>query len=48
MYCAANGRPASAAADSILHMLQAGVFGVEVFAEVERIGVLRNPVAAEK
>jgi len=34
MYCAANGRPASAAADSIFQMLQAGVFSVELFAEV--------------
>lgn len=46
MYCAASGRSASAAAHSILHMLQAGVFGVELFADV-RAFVKRHRLTKE-
>ena len=33
-YCAARGIPGQPAAHSILHMLQAGLFGVELFSQV--------------
>jgi len=46
LHCIATGRPVHAAAHSILHMLQAGLFGAELFADV-RAFVKRHRLTKE-